>query len=42
VELDFGSKESHWFLLKLGEDDYAIQYSGPRPELQLPPFMSGK
>jgi hypothetical protein len=36
-----GGNECNWFFLKLGEGDYAIQYTGPQPEVHLPPFMSG-
>lgn len=30
----------HWFLLNLGED-FAIQYTGPEPELNFPADLDG-
>lgn len=30
-----------WFLLKLSNDDFAIQYEGPDPEIEFPVSLKG-
>jgi len=30
-----------WFLIKSGEDDFAIQYIGPNPDTEFPSDLTG-
>lgn len=36
------SEPCHWFLLNMGEDDFAIQYEGEDPDIHFPANLSGK
>ena len=33
--------ECEWFLLRIGEDEFAIQYEGPNPDTVLPTTLQG-
>jgi hypothetical protein len=30
-----------WYLLKIGDDDYAVQYTGSNPDLKFPKILTG-
>lgn len=39
--MDIEADRSVWFLLRIGKNEYAIQYDGPNPETEFPVNIEG-
>jgi hypothetical protein len=36
------SERCDWHLLKMGDDDYSVQYGGPEPNIRFPHHFTGR